>query len=80
MGRDWCKAMACPRNLEEGRDGSETQTGLVGITRSSIDPMMIQHWIQYDPVARPEKPRATPKMGLVQAGESRSDGTREDQG
>jgi hypothetical protein len=24
--------MACPRNLEEGRDGSETQTGLVGTT------------------------------------------------
>jgi hypothetical protein len=32
--QDWCKEMACPRNLEEGRDGSETQIGLVGTTRS----------------------------------------------
>jgi hypothetical protein len=31
--QDWCKEMACPRNLE-GRDGSETQLGLVGTTRS----------------------------------------------
>lgn len=49
-GQDRCKAMACPRNLEEGRDGSETQRGLVGTTRSSIDPTMIQ----WDPVAGPE--------------------------
>lgn len=35
--------MACPRNLQEGRDRSETQIGLVRTTRS-------QHWSNDDPV------------------------------